>query len=435
MITYTVKPGDMIGVIAVRYQTTIRILMDDNPFIPANQKLVPGWKLKIYTPEENAKRHTGNAYQQIEDAEKVKSTLETHEHMLTMPDETPIVYKERPLLSGQIGFAKVLKPTDLIELQANGYQKFIRTIKAGELLRVYESVTYDNGLYLVNNFNWVTNNPEYVRYEPIPIEILRGKFVLPEQKVKTLAAKQTMITGLSDESLSASAVAPETYIGIGPKPSADKYQVAPQSFIGSGASRTYGKANDGLSSIPVFERPNYKRPVLQMRNAAGESTNVELRVLGFNAQYSNSVQPANTNAGWMINIRANNLPVLNISGFLMETKAQNEFDDFMQRYHKYLEANRSGEYYAMGISTLFYKKTEYKGIVVGFSYSDREDETLHRKYSLQMMVLKEKSLSPSEISKIPSVTSRSGKSEAAFRSDLASMLINPVTGRQYTDFY
>jgi hypothetical protein len=47
MINYLVKPGDMIGVLAVKYRTTIQILMTDNPIIQSDQKLIPGWILKI----------------------------------------------------------------------------------------------------------------------------------------------------------------------------------------------------------------------------------------------------------------------------------------------------------------------------------------------------------------------------------------------------
>jgi hypothetical protein len=417
LITYTVKEGDMLGVIAVKYKTTIRILMDDNPIIPTNQKLLPGWKLKIYTPEENAKRHSETAQVLVERAEELMSSLETHEYMLSNPDEDEITYKGRIVLPGQIAFARVIQPTDLINIQANGYRKFIRKLSVGEILRVYETVSFQEGFYLVNNYQWVTSNPQYIQYEAIPNEILMGKFVLPTNEFRALAGTDAVSVNV-----------------VGPKPSNEQYKVAPQSFIGSGPAPTSTNKSNIAPTTPLFERPNYKRPVLQMKNGAGESTNVELRVLGFSANYGNSVRPSNTNAGWMLNIGANNLPTLNISGFLMETKAQNEFNDFMDRYHKYLEANRSGDYYAMGISTLFYKKTEYKGVVVSFSYSDREDESLHRKYNLQMLVLKEKNLSNTDISKIPTVTSRGGQTEAVFRTNIVSMLLNTVTGAG-TDFY
>ena len=421
MINYTVQPGDMIGVLAVKYKTTIRTIMSDNPIIPANQKLQAGWRLKIYTPEENAIRHSETAYEQIEKAHALKDTMETNKHMLYNPKE-PVYYKEREVLDGQIAFAQVLKRTPLIEIQANGYEKVIRILPPGELLRVYEVTSYNGGMLLVNNYQWVMDDPEVIYYDEIPQYNIDGKI---DKRRKPISAK----------GFSTAAINPNTSsnVGYGQKSNLPSYTIKPQSMIGSGTPKTH-ILPDGISSIPHYERPGYRRPVLQMRNAAGETSTVELRVLGFQASYSNSIQPSQTNDGWMINIRGTGLPSLSISGFLMETKAANEFNDFMVRYHKYLKSSKSGDYYSMGVSTLFYKKTEYRGIVTGFSFSDREEETLHRKYSLQMLVLKEKDMSRADIAKVPQIVSRSGKSEEAFRTDIASMLANPITG-QFADDY
>lgn len=422
MITYVVQPGDMIGVLAVKYKTTIRTIMNDNSFIQANQKLKPGWKLKIYTPEENAIRYSETAYSQIEKAHDLKDTLETSKHMLDDSKE-PVYYKGRQVLDGQIAFVQTLKHTPLIEIQANGYEKTVRILPAGEILRVYEVTSYNGGMLLVNNYQWVSDDPEVIYYDEIPQYNIDGKI---DKRRKPKSAIRAF---------GYAAVNPNTYsrVGAGTKSNLPNYTIKPQSMIGSGTAKTH-ILPDGISSIPHYERPGYRRPVLQMRNAAGETSTVELRVLGFQASYSNSIQPSQTNDGWMINIRGTGLPSLSISGFLMETKAANEFNDFMVRYHKYLKSSKSGDYYSMGVSTLFYKKTEYRGIVTGFSFSDREEETLHRKYSLQMLVLKEKDMSRADISKVPQIVSRSGKSEEAFRTDIASMLANPITG-QFADDY
>ncbi|PGQ88292.1 LysM peptidoglycan-binding domain-containing protein [Priestia megaterium] len=421
MITYVVQPGDMIGVLAVKYKTTIRTIMSDNSFIQANQKLKPGWKLKIYTPEENAIRYSETAYAQIEKAHALKDTLETSKHMLYDPKE-PVYYKGRQVLEGQIAFVQTLKPTPLIEIQANGYEKTVRTLPAGEILRVYEMTSYNGGMYLVNSYQWVTANPEVVLYDDIPQYNIDGKIDLRAQPNKA-------------NTFGIAAANPNTYsrVGAGTNSNLPSYTIKPQSMIGAGTAKTH-ILPDGISSIPHYERPGYRRPVLQMRNAAGETSTIELRVLGFQASYSNSIQPAQTNDGWMINIRGSGLPSLSISGFLMETKAANEFNDFMVRYHKYLKSSKSGDYYSMGVSTLFYKKTEYRGIVTGFSFSDREEETLHRKYSLQMLVLKEKDMNRADISKVPQIVSRSGLSEENFRTNIASMLANPITGQFADDF-
>lgn len=428
MINYVVKPGDMIGVLAVKYKTTIRVLMDDNPIIPVNQQLQSGWKLKIYTPEENAKRHSETAYAQIEKAHALRNEIQNTDYLLAMPSE-PVYYKEREVLDGQIAFAKIVKPTPLLEMQSNGYTKVIRTLSKGEILRVYEVTTFNDGMYLVDGYQWITTDPSIVLYDEIPQYNLDGKIHIAPLELKS--NKPRSMSTFS--TLSAAAIKPTPTVGSGTPQKVKKGTIKPTSMIGSGATPKYSKKNDGISSIGIFERPSYKRPVLQMKNAKGDTSTVELRVLGFSASYSNSIAPAPTNSGWMINIRANSLPTLQISGFLMETKAQNEFNSFMDRYKKYLQASRSGDYYSMGISTLYYKKTEYKGIITSFNFSDREEESLHRKYTLGMIVLKEKTLSSSELKKVPTVVSRGGVSEATFRSSLAGMLANPVTGKKDID--
>lgn len=424
MITYVTQPGDMLGVLAVRFKTTIRTLMKDNSEIPWNQNLTPGMRLRVYTPEENAKRHSDNAYEQIEKAAKVKDTLETNEYMLKKPRE-PVYYKDRFVDEGQVAFGRTLTETPLLDLQSNGYIKTVRMLSAGEILRIYETTTYNGGMYLVDGYYWITNNPETVLYDPIPQYDLDGK-------IDIRTPRKVAAAGQRDIAVAAAAAKPITMIGSGEKQALSNLMLKPQSMIGSGTAKSYASPG-GLYTMKHFQRPGYKRPVLKMVNAAGGSTTVEMRVLGFSASYSTQVSPSQTNGGWMISIRGNSLPTLNISGFLMETRAANEFDDFMTRYHKYLKSTKVSDYYSMGISTLFYKNTEYRGIVTAFNYSDREAESLHRKYSMQMIVLKEKSIAGAAAS-VPTVIDRKGKSEVEFRSDIGGMLANPILGTYNTDY-
>ena len=417
MMTYTVKPGDMIAVLALRFKTTIRTLMTDNPFIPQNQKFKPGWKLSVYTPAENAIRHTETAYDQVEFAHALRATLETTDHLLSTPKKD-VTYKERNVLDGQIGFVKIRKRTELVEIQANGYRKQVRWLEDGELLRVYE-MAYVNGepMYLVDEYRWITSDPEYTLYDSIPLADLDGKIRL-EKKPKMIA-RSFMAT--------AAAIEPETRIGFGPKPNVQSQNLTPTTYVGSGSPQ---KASSTVQPM-VFERPGYLRPMMQLENAAGEKTNIELRTMGLSASYSNNIQQTVTNGGWMINIRAHNLPTLQITGFLLETKGNNEFKDFMVRYHQYMKARKTDDYYSLGLSKFLYKQTEYKGIVVGFSYTDREDETLHRKYTMQFLVLDEKELTSSEYANIPKVVNRKGLSEQNFRSDVMLALANTITGTEY----
>lgn len=428
MLLYTVKPGDMLGVLTVKYKTTIRILMMDNPFIPETQKLEPGWKLKIYTPEENAIRHSNVASNHMDTAHQLKQEIQNNNHLLYKPRD-PVFYKEREVLEGQMAFAKILKETPLLEIQANGYQKTIRLLPVGEILRVYEKAELNGEQALiVDGLRWIIMEPDNVFYDEIPPYNLDGKIRIPPKMMKTLAVDESGEGGGTINP----PVSPKAFVGYGEKPSSTAYQIAPTSFVGSGAVSTVKTTNTGVSNIPEYQYPGYRRPVMTLKNAAGQSTTIELRVLGFNASYSNNVQPATTNAGWMINIRAHSLPVLTISGFLLETRANNEFNDFMQRYRKYLMAQKTDDYYSLGVSTLFFKNTEYKGIVVSFTYSDNSEQTLHRKYTMQMLVLKEKSITGEGLAKIPTVVNRNNMTERAFRSNIGSMLANTITGH-YTN--
>jgi hypothetical protein len=415
MIIYEVNPGDLLGVLAVKFKTTIQILMNDNPIIPPDQSLKTGWKLTIYEPLENAQRFADAAYKQVEDAHALRTSIETNEYLLGT-DYTPVTYKNRTVSQGQIGYLKTLKETPLLELQANGYVKTIRQVGEGELLKVYGvAIQNEDSMFVVDAYRWVTSDPEVVIYEEIPKAILEGKYRLANYTTAYSADNGKMSALNSSDKLTA----------------AQSNLLTPQTWIGSGTPVPQEARKTAVSSFPTFKHPGYKRPVMQLKNAKGETTNIELRVLGFNASYQNNVQANMTNAGWMINVRASNLSTLTISGILLETKGTNEFDSFMDRYYKYLTATKTDDYYSMGISTLFYKQTQYQGVVVGFSYSDQEVDTFHRKYTMQMLVLKEKRLSSSEISAIKTVVSRRNLSEAEFRSDLGAMLANSITGTYY----
>lgn len=409
MITYTVKPGDILAVLAVKYKTTIQILMNDNPFIPSNRKLNAGWKLTVYEPYENASRFVGTAYKQVEEVHRLRESVETNEHLFST-DRTPISYKNREVSQGQIGFARTLKETALTELQANGFAKLVRWVPAGELLNVYgEAIHKGASLFIVDAYKWITSDPEFVSYEEIPQEVLEGKFRLLNNSQSLNSPRSALAATATSSKTTTKLLEPKTYIGAGTPP-------------------TDTEKKPDVTTFPTFQHPGYKRPVMQLKNAKGETTTIELRVLGFSANYQNNVQAAMTNAGWMINVRASGLPSLSISGILLETKGTNEFDDFMDRYYKYLQATKTDDYYSMGISTLFYKQTQYQGVVVGFSYTDQEVETFHRKYTMQMLVLKEKRLTSKEISEIAPVVSRNKMSEETFRSDIGALLANTITG-------
>lgn len=415
MINYKVQPGDVLGVLSVKYQTTIQTLMSDNPFIPTNQQLSPGWILKIYTPQENVERNADASYTSIEMAHSVEEQIKNTDYFTATP-KPPIYYKNRLVQDGMVAFIRMVKPTSLYELEVNGFIKFIRNVNAGEIFGVFQTATLNGSpAFIVNEYNWIYDDAS-ILFDPIPLQVLNGAISLGQSAINTDKLLAQVVGG--------------SFAGFGPAPTPlTSYQIKPESFAGFGPTQQKQPTYGVNSTIPAFESPAYRRPLMQLTNAAGQSTRIELRLTGFSANYANTVSPQATNAGWMVNVRAPELPVLTISGYLLETAKSNEFNDFMARYHQYLEASKSGDFYSMGISILTYKSTEYRGIVTAFSYVDNPNAPLHREYNMQMLVFKEKTLTTTQINNLPMVVSRAGfASEEDFRSDISSMLVNPIIG-------
>lgn len=424
MINYNVQPGDMLGVLAVKYQTTIKTLMSDNPIIPSTQKLTPGWILKIYTPQENVERNADSSYASIETVHAIESQIKTSDYFTATP-KSPVYYKNRAVSEGVVAFIRTTEATSLYQLEFDGFIKFIRDVSVGEIFGVYQTATLGGDpAFVVEGYYWLYDNPSLI-FDPIPLDVLAGAISFGE-----LA---TIDTG----KMMASVVNATSFAGFGPAQTPlSSLKITPVSFVGSGPKRATQSIYDVNTTMPIFQQPAYRRPLMQLTNAAGQTTRIELRLTGFSANYANTVTPQATNAGWMVNVRAPELPMLNIVGYLLETAASNEFNDFMARYHQYLESSKSGDFYSMGISVLTYKSTEYRGVITAFSYSDNPNAPLHREYNMQMLVLKEKTLNSTQIANLPTVVSRKGfASETDFRSDIASMLANPITGALSDKFF
>lgn len=416
MINYSVQPGDVLGVLAVKYQTTIQTLMSDNPFIPSDQKLSPGWTLKIYTPQENVERNADASYQSIEIAYDIQQQIADTGYLTAIP-KSPIYYKNRLVSDGVMAFIRTVNPTKLYELEFDGFIKYIRDVAAGEIFGVYQIAELGGDpAYIVEGYHWIYDDPT-ILYDAVPLQVLEGAISLNNQSaIDTGKLKATVISSA----------------GFGPAPTPlSSYKISPESFVGFGKPASKQPIYSGINAqLPVFTMPSYNRPLMTLVNAAGQTTRIELRLTGFSASYTNTVTPAATNAGWMVNVRAPELPVLNISGYLLETAQSSEFDEFMSRYHKYLEASKTGDFYSMGISTLNYKATQYNGVVVSFSYTDSPQAPLHREYNMQMLVFKEKTLTTSQITNLPKVfgNEKAYGSEESFMSDIANMLADPVVG-------
>lgn len=194
-----------------------------------------------------------------------------------------------------------------------------------------------------------------------------------------------------------------------------------------------GKVDWSTLSIDVHKRPAYRRPSLRYKDKNGKYTNVvELRLTSFNQSLSNEINPIRTNGGWYINVVGEDLSPIRVSGWLMNTKGVNEFESFMNVYHNFLKAKRSGQYTKIPVVKLNHKNREYTGIVRALSIQETAEATLRVEYSMDFLVLSEKSLTASQIKALPSRTNKELSTDPYYYADLKLLFMNTVTGKGAT---
>ena len=183
-------------------------------------------------------------------------------------------------------------------------------------------------------------------------------------------------------------------------------------------------------NIPEFQMPGYRRPIMQVKRPDGKYVTMELRVTNGNFGYSNQIQPNQTNGGWLLNIMGKNLATLSLNGYFLDTKTNREAQDFMRNYKSYLTPRNTDKYFSSALTTIVYKSTEYKGLVVSLNVSDDSQQPLNQRFTMQFLILKEKDLTSSQMSNqyLSKTIARNGLSEPAFLSDLNNLLANPITG-------
>lgn len=367
MINYTVKSGDTLSGLAYKYQTTISIIMGDNPIITHKDKIQIGWVLKIRTSEEYAK-DKANA------AKNNSTTANGVQNAVAPPSSQGATVK-------QIGVITLKKDAWVYKLGSKKELIQVRKVKKNEGYKVYGTLNLHGGLYNVGS--------------------------TPAQFIKAADGTYKSLPSGSTES---------TKPNTSTSPSLDPNTPAGGSFT------SY------KGSIPQFERPGYRRPLLQVTSSKGSKITMELRILSVTIGYSNQLQANRTNAGWLINVMGQNLPTLNISGFFLDSRANREVDNFMSNYNKYFIPGRSDNYYSMAICTFLYKNVEYKGLIASLNVQDVSNEPITRKFSMSFIVLKEKALSTAEIDSYVKKVDRRGEIEGNFLSNLAAMLANPIIG-------
>jgi hypothetical protein len=410
MINYVTRDGENLYTVAYKFNSKVSILLKDNPSIKNPHRVPDLTKVKVRTVSEYSQEQSDIAMKQSADSVLKSSDLY---HRSDMIEETK--YKNRLVRIGQIGTLETLEKIPLYRTVRNGTDVMrVRDMQMGEVRYVFGSSDINGEKWLVGPNEWVeASNEETVLFTPLPEKLLE-------------------ITGGVNQSASVEEVLPR--FSAYSVATGDAPNNVTETKIAHGdieiplpiASRSV-KNTSVPTTLPAFENPNYRRPVLRVKNDK-ETISMEMRVMSVSGSYSNTINATKSNGGWFFNLSGANLSVLNISGYWLDTKTNREFDQFLNHYKKFIEPQKSGQHYSMSICEFFYKERLYKGLIASFSYSDRQEESLHRKFQMQLMVLHEKGLNSSEINSIPYTHDRGGKTETEWLSDINNVIKNPIRG-------
>lgn len=369
MITYKIQKGDTLTSIAYKYQTTIAILLEDNPYITNPNLIYEGKSLKIRSSAEYAKDAANKAAQATATASSKAAALPTKSVL------TNNVTKEEQKAGGltvtnkQVGVVKWNVNGGIYSISSDGKLTKSRSVKKGDRYRYYGEVKDFGGLYILGGVN------VYAKKSEVSIE------VNPPQTT----------TGATQPS---------------PKAQAVKLKMA------------------------HFELPGYKRTRLKVKTKDGTYRTIEMRITSFAPNYSANYTPTRTNAGWLISVGGQNLTPISISGHLLDTQTNKEVKDFLDFYKTNLTPKNDVDYFSAEIVTILHKSREYKGVIQNLTFSDTVTTPLHQGFQMQFLCFLDKSITDSEIKKnYPDVISRGNMTELEFRSDLVKMLTNPITGK------
>lgn len=427
MITYTTQRGENLYTVAYRFNSKVSILWKDNPEIK-NPYFVPErTRVKVRTVSEYSQEQSEVAAKQSADSLKKSIDLYYRSDLIA---ETK--YKNRLVRIGQIGTLEVLEKVPLYRTVRNGTDIMkVRDMQVGEVRYVFGFSDLKGKKWLVGPNEWVEANDETVLFIPLPeklLEITGGVTdEAPAPKVASRFSARSVAVASGDVPSNISPVALAAGEVQNSVSATEMSSYGIQLPVPQVAASVAYSAASVPAKLPEFESPNYRRPILRVKSN-GVNLHMEMRVMSVNGSYSNAIQSQKSNGGWFFNLSGANLSVLNIAGYWLDTKTNREFDKFLNHYKKFMEPSKSGNHYTMAICELFYKERLYKGLIASFSYSDRQEESLHRKFQMQFMVLNEKGLSSSEVNGIPVIHGRDGQKESDWLSDIRNIIKNPIGG-------
>lgn len=384
MIVYTIKKNDTLSAIAYKHQTTISIIMGDNPSIKDKNKIYTGVKINIRTSEEYAKDKANSAKSSSSKGDSiVNSSSPPSTGVIKIP---PIDWSGLTITEGQNGVVTILKNTKLYTIKPDQTLGVVRDLKVNERYRAFAMTDRFGGLYMID--------VGYVKKSDSGYTAIPDAYKYGSVKTGDVTAERKNV--------------PATKKVTSAKTPKD-------------------------ATVPQFESPGYRRMRLQVKKSDGNTLSMEIRAQLFNAGYSNHFNASRTNAGWAVHVGGKNLTALQVSGFLLDTKTNREADDFLINYNSNLTPKSSENYFSSALTTLLHKDREYKGVIQSLSITDQSDAPLDRKFNFQFMVLSEKSLGGSGITGIEGLTiGRASVNEVDFMSNLKNMLTNPITGKYNT---
>lgn len=150
--------------------------------------------------------------------------------------------------------------------------------------------------------------------------------------------------------------------------------------------------------------------------------------IGYNETYSNSINVEKTAGGWFVSRHGENLPQLNISGYLLDTKYAPEKHAFMNEFKKYMTDTRNsttGEYENNAIIKVVMEGVEYQGHVTSVSFNKDANRPSVYTFNLSFTCMYYKNIRDVE-SAINSLTSKSSKTSrtSLYLADGIASIIN-----------